>query len=94
VRGDVEELRRLAARCVAAGRRIGAAGDDKPYRPHLTVARPRRPPLDVSEVVEALADHDGPPWVAHEIRLVRSHLGALVWHECLAAAPLGGARAT
>ena len=81
----VAELRQLAARCAAAGRRVGIEVDDKPYRPHVTVARPRQPPLDVSPLVEAFAGHAGPPWLAGEVRLVRSHLGAQVRHEPLAA---------
>jgi RNA 2',3'-cyclic 3'-phosphodiesterase len=85
VEGDVEPLRLLAARASAAARRAGIDVDDKPYRPHLTLARPRRPPLDVSGLAAAVGDYAGPWWPADAVRLVRSHLGAQVRHESLAA---------
>jgi 2'-5' RNA ligase len=42
--GDVEDATSLSKRLLAAG---GAAGDDRPYRPHVTLVRSRRPrPVD------------------------------------------------
>jgi 2'-5' RNA ligase len=75
VRGDVDQLRRLAGSVGAAARRVGIDVPDRPYRPHLTLARLREP-ADVRPVVEWLADHSGPVWEADQLELVRSHLRA------------------
>lgn len=89
--GDVADLRRLAERSGAAARRTGIAVDDKRFRAHLTIARVRRPPLDVRPLIESYADYTGPPWRVQELRLVRSHLGAQARHETLATWPLAEA---
>ncbi len=78
VSGDVRPLRALAQR---------VARDDRPYRPHLTVAR-LRGPADPSGAVEALAAYDGPNWPGTEVTLVRSHLGPSPSYETLATFPL------
>ena len=83
VDGDVTELSRLADRCVAAGRRCGLAMEERPYRPHLTLARTRRDPLDLRDPVTALSTYEGHPWPATSLRLVKSTLGPKVTHETL-----------
>lgn len=90
VDGDVAELTRLAERAVAAGRRAGVAVEDRPYRPHLTVARARQGAADLREVIAALS-LDGGRWTAAELVLVRSTVGAEVRHEPIARFLLGGA---
>ncbi|GGK96711.1 RNA 2',3'-cyclic phosphodiesterase [Sphaerisporangium melleum] len=92
LRGGGAELSRLAASLAAGARRAGAAQtSDKPFRPHLTLARARpRGGVDARPLVEALAAFDGTPWRAEEVHLVRSHLGASVRYEVLAAWPLTG----
>ena len=82
VDGDVAELTRLAERAVAAGRRAGIDVEQRRYRPHLTVARARRGAADISETVAAMR-LDGSQWIADELVLVRSTLGAEVKHEPL-----------
>ena len=72
--GDVEELRRLAASVQAAARRTGLQVEERPYRPHLTLARARGG-TDVRPLVAQLKDFRGAPWIAREIELVRSRLG-------------------
>jgi 2'-5' RNA ligase len=51
--------------------------DDKPFKPHLTVARPGdrldRTAVDADRA--ALAEYRGPVWRADSVELVRSHLG-------------------
>ncbi|MFL6139796.1 MAG: RNA 2',3'-cyclic phosphodiesterase [Frankiaceae bacterium] len=91
VAGAVGPLRELADRVGAAARRTGIEMDGKPYRPHLTLARPRRPPQDVTALAERLSGYAGPAWTATELRLVRSHLGAQVRHETLRRWSLGTA---
>lgn len=72
----------LAASCAAVGRRVGLEVDDRPYRPHLTVARAKgRELLDLRSVVDELASYEGPRWTASEIVLVHSHLGAEPTYE-------------
>ena len=65
--------------------------DDRPFRPHLTVARPGDR-LD-DEVIEAdrsaLATYEGPSWPISEIRLMRSLPGSQPVYERVAGYPLG-----
>lgn len=91
--GDLAALAALAAGLEA---RLVAAGfppEPRPFRPHLTVARPRgraRP----AGLAAALAAAGGPavPWAVAEATLFESHLGAAgARHEPLLVAPLGGA---
>jgi 2'-5' RNA ligase len=74
----------LAASCAAAGRRVGLAIDERPYRPHLTIARAKgRELLDLRSVVDELAGYEGPCWTASEIVLMHSHLGAEPTYETI-----------
>jgi 2'-5' RNA ligase len=82
VLGDVEPLRRLAESVQAAARRAKLPVEDRPFRAHLTLARARGP-ADLRPPVAMLGDFSGSEWVASEMHLVRSHLGA---------GPGGGAR--
>jgi 2'-5' RNA ligase len=86
--GDVTDLARLAARCAAAGRREGLDVEDRPYRPHLTVARSRTP-LDLRPAVELLRAHDGPAWTADRLHLVVSEPGSEPHYRDVASWPLG-----
>src|SRR5580693_6574060 len=74
--GDRGALGRLAESVAAGARRAGAPPPDKGrrFQPHLTLARCRMP-ADVTELVEALGDYQGPPWTADRVHLVRSRLG-------------------
>ena len=87
--GELAALSRMADRAVAAGRRSGAGLEDRRFRPHLTLARARREPVDLSSTVAALSGFSGPEWQVDRLRLVRSHLGAVTRHEQLASWPLG-----
>jgi RNA 2',3'-cyclic 3'-phosphodiesterase len=76
VDGPLDKLRSVASSSAAAGRRVGLAVDDRPYRPHLTLARARgRARVDVRSIVGALADYVGPSWSAEHLHLMASHLG-------------------
>ena len=74
--GDRGALGRLAESVAAGARRAGAPPPDKGrrFQPHLTLARCRMP-VDVTELVAALSDYQGPPWTAGRVHLVRSRLG-------------------
>ncbi|GAA4143595.1 RNA 2',3'-cyclic phosphodiesterase [Actinomadura keratinilytica] len=74
VYGDRRDLARLAASTTAAGRREGTLPDKHPgFRPHLTLARCRRP-VDVRSLLEPLAAFAGGTWTAENVHLMRSHL--------------------
>ncbi|GLW11891.1 RNA 2',3'-cyclic phosphodiesterase [Microtetraspora sp. NBRC 13810] len=88
--GPKDTLAGLARSLQAGARRAGAEQtDDKPLRPHLSVARSREE-VDVRPLAEELASFAGTPWRAAEVHLVRSHLGARVRYETIATWPLAG----
>jgi len=88
--GDVEPLGKLAADVASTVAEDGPALDQKPFRPHLTVARPRGT-LDVLGAVAALSSYEGPSWTASELVLMRSRLGPIPAYERQAHWPLGSA---
>lgn len=58
-------------------RRTGIEFDDKPFRPHLTLARARSGrSVDLRPAAAALTDFAGSTWTARGVELVRSRLGA------------------
>lgn len=71
---DLEELRRLATGARAAATKAGVPVQGGRFRPHLTLARLRRPD-DVSRWLHLLDTFRSAPWVAAELALVRSELG-------------------
>jgi len=86
--GDLDELSRLADRCVASGRRCGITMEKRNFHAHLTLARTRTP-TDLSGRLSDLWSYEGPTWTAETLRLVRSTLGAEVRHETIAEWSLG-----
>ena len=72
--GDVRPLRDLARSVAAAARRTGIDVNEGRFRPHLTLARLPES-TDVRPLVEVLSSYSGPPWQAHNVELVQSHLG-------------------
>jgi len=91
LRGDVPALRELARDVRRELRRTRLPFDDKPFKPHLTIARPgdRVPAEAVSEDLSALAGYESPQWTAGDLVLVRSHLGPKPRYDHLATVPLG-----
>jgi 2'-5' RNA ligase len=69
-----EELRRLAVGVRAAAGRAGAPADGARFRPHLTLARTRRP-QDVVRWVRLLDGWSSRPFEVEEVELVESFLG-------------------
>ena len=72
--GDREPLTRLAQSVAAAARRSRLPVDDRPYRPHLTLARSRGGE-DLRPLVARLAAFEGAAWSADRVDLVESRLG-------------------
>lgn len=93
VNGDRHGLRRLADSVGAAARRSGVPVGQRPYRPHLTLARGDED-TDLRPLVERLTDFTGLNWVADRLHLVHSSLGAgpggTAQHEPIAGWPLEG----
>jgi 2'-5' RNA ligase len=71
--GGVTELRLLADRAEAAGRKAGLAGEHRRYKAHLTVARSREA-VDVAPCLEVLDGFVSRTWSVDELALVRSNL--------------------
>ncbi len=93
VKGNRRGLAALAASVAAGARRAGVplTTEGRRYQPHLTLARSRAP-VDVRPLVETLAGYQGTPWVAGEIYLIHSRLGAQPRYETLGAWPLRDVR--
>lgn len=83
--GERARLRRLAERCAAAATRCGVEVPEGRYRPHVTLARARRP-TDLRPVAEALGSLET-RWTVDHLVLVRSTLGAQPTHDVLAEIP-------
>lgn len=89
VRGDREALRRLAGRVAAVATRSGLDVDERPYRPHLTLARAGTP-ADVRPLREVLDGYAGESWDARHLDLIASHLGPRPWYETVGRWSLAG----
>ena len=73
VDGDRAPLTRLAASVSAAARRSRIPVDDRPYRPHLTLARGRDD--DLRPLAARLDAFTGVAWTVNRLDLVQSRLG-------------------
>ncbi|MFD3579159.1 RNA 2',3'-cyclic phosphodiesterase [Streptomyces sp. NPDC058644] len=74
--GDLEELRLLAAAVRAVVDDCGVTRVNRPFRPHLTLARARRDtPSCAVEAAAGLAGFNGRPWRAERLHLVASNIG-------------------
>ena len=71
---DLEELRRLSTGARAAAGRSGAPADGATFRPHLTLARARRP-VEATRWLRVLGTYRSRPFPVTELALVESHLG-------------------
>lgn len=78
LRGEVAELHRLGRLVRSRLRANDLRHDEKPLRPHLTVARPgdRLTSAEVAADVAALQGYVGPRWPARELVLTRSQPGS------------------
>lgn len=73
---DSEPLRRLAAKCEAAAKRIGLKGEARAYRPHVTLAYLKGSPVD--RVAAWVSGHNllrSPAWRVDHFNLYSSWLG-------------------
>jgi 2'-5' RNA ligase len=88
--GDVADLRILTRALRVQLRRVRVPFDDKPLRPHLTLARPgdRLPEEALHADLAALDAYEGPQWMMESARLVRSYPGPHPRYETLHIATL------
>ncbi|HEV2892013.1 MAG TPA: RNA 2',3'-cyclic phosphodiesterase [Frankiaceae bacterium] len=86
--GDLDALSSLARATRRAARAARVDVERKPYVPHVTVARLRRP-ADVSGAAAALDAVTSQVWTVTEVVLMRSVLGPTPSYEPLARLPLG-----
>jgi 2'-5' RNA ligase len=86
VQGDVPVLAALGDALRRQLKRSRLPYDDRPFRPHLTLARPgdRISPAELAADLEALAGYEGPPWPVDSLHLVRSHPGPHPTYDFLA----------
>jgi 2'-5' RNA ligase len=93
VHGDRDRLRALSDSAKAAARRCGLPVEQRRHRPHLTLARAGAG-VDLRPLVTLLDAWRGLPWMAHELQLIRSRLGAApdgtALHESVGHWTLGG----
>jgi RNA 2',3'-cyclic 3'-phosphodiesterase len=84
--GDVAELRELAHATRRELKRVRLQYDDKPFKAHLTLARPadRLPAGELARDLEVLRAYEGPQWTLDDVRLVRSYLGPEPRYETVA----------
>jgi RNA 2',3'-cyclic 3'-phosphodiesterase len=89
--GAVDELKTLAGTVRAELRRARISYDHKPFRAHMTLARPgtRLTQTEIDDDVASLCTYSGPEWPLLELALVQSHLGPKPTHDILHTAPLG-----
>lgn len=91
VSAGAEPLGSLARRTRTAVERVGVRCDGAPFRPHLTLARTRRP-HDITRWLRIVEGFPGHRWPVSQMVLVQSQLtpsGPI--HTPVAALPFGGA---
>jgi 2'-5' RNA ligase len=70
----LEELRRLSTGARAAANRAGATAEGGPFRPHLTLARMKRP-VEATRWLRVLSAYRSREFLVDSFVLVQSHLG-------------------
>ncbi len=70
---ETGELERLAVNVRAAASSAGAPVDGKPFHPHLSLARLRRP-VEATRWLRVLDTYVSPPWEVDAVDLISSHL--------------------
>jgi 2'-5' RNA ligase len=88
--GDVESLVGLATGVRRELRRARVPFDRKPFKPHLTLARPgdRLTDEELRADLAALGGYEGPEWTVDAVHLYSSQLGPRPSYERLASTPL------
>ncbi|MEV8535478.1 RNA 2',3'-cyclic phosphodiesterase [Streptomyces sp. NPDC051211] len=94
IQGDLEGLHLLASEVRTLVKECGIAFEDRPLRPHLTLARsPRNDPSCVVEAAAGLAEFTGRRWHSERLHLVGSNVGrgpGPIRYRDIEAWPFGG----
>ncbi len=87
--GDLDALTTLAEKVRAE---LGAGFDERPFRPHLTLARRGRhePVAALKSDVAMLADYQGPDWPMDRLNLMRSRFPQVQGYESIGSWQLTG----
>lgn len=90
LQGDVQALHALARTIRSELRRARLPYDERPFKPHFTIARPgeRVARTAIDEDRATLDGYLSPSWPVTEMVLVRSHLGPRPLYHHLTAWPL------
>lgn len=91
VDGDLTSLQTLQAQVTASLSQIGYVPEERPYRPHLTLARRYNGavPWDIAATaLQSFPDDLQSDWPCSEITLYRSHLGKSPMYEAVGRYPL------
>ena len=73
IQGDRDRLGRLSETVAAAARRCRLKVDERPYRPHVTLAHVRgEKPTDLQPYVERMTAFRTPRWLVKEMELFES----------------------
>ncbi|MFJ8989101.1 RNA 2',3'-cyclic phosphodiesterase [Streptomyces sp. NPDC102279] len=93
--GDLSELHELAADVRTAVRNCGISFEERPLRPHLTLARARRGDhASAAEIARGISGFTGRRWSAERLHLVGSNAGrsrGAIHYRDIEAWPLVGA---
>lgn len=94
--GDLAGLSSIGRAVRRELRRARFPVDRKPFRPHLTLARPgdRLTAEELAADVAALVEYEGLEWPVTALHLVRSTLGPKPAHQSLVTVPLAGPAAS
>ncbi|WP_392972593.1 RNA 2',3'-cyclic phosphodiesterase [Streptomyces sp. LN245] len=94
--GDLDELHALAMEVRTTVKDCGVVFEERPFRPHLTLARARRGDRSsAGEIAQGLAGFTGRRWPAERLHLVGSNVGRSsgpIHYRDIEAWPLGDGR--
>lgn len=94
--GDLDELHALAMDVRTTVKDCGVVLEERPFRPHLTLARARRGDRSsAGEIAQGLAGFTGRRWPAERLHLVGSNVGRSsgpIHYRDIEAWPLGDGR--
>lgn len=91
VQGDLEDLHKLQKRVDQAMEQIGFPLEQRPYRPHISIARNSLEGIISDQTLNSLVSthqiKEGTMWTVTEIALYQTHLGQSPSYEIIATFP-------
>ncbi|WP_282937064.1 RNA 2',3'-cyclic phosphodiesterase [Paenibacillus sp. RC67] len=94
VSGDMEPLRQLQAQIEHAMEPLGFMPENRPYRPHITIAKKNTGDEDFSKALlptpERSEERSSSSWIVRRIVLFRTHMHQQPMYEILGTFPLDG----